>query len=421
MPPSLAIYRDISYLHPFDRHRTFDLFVPAPQRSQPIPLLVFLHGGAWRSGDKEEYHAQARFWASNRAYPLAVAVINYRLSTPDESNEPIVWPDHVYDCAAALKWFRYPGRSAFYGFDADRIFLAGHSAGAQLANVLVLDPRWLGDDWRSVRGVIGVQGIYDIPRLVETWKPYRAFVEAAFGSYEQQGGKNWVYGSPQYLLLPENYRMPPQLLIHSPEDDVLDGEQAERYRDHLRTIVLKEATAPGLPTPDPERRVQLVTQMTGGHYEVLFTPEFTALVVGFVESVFPAAKDSGRMQSLPNVPQAATPTIALGSPAQTASPPLSAQTSRSAIHLPSPTSGSMPASNGSATAPSSLSLSLSGAALVASPTALSETASPPAKSPASLSREQSSGSMGSDKGKKSSLASIFGIAKAKVLVGKKVG
>lgn len=396
MPPSLGVYKDISYLHPFNRHRTFDLFVPAPPRNPGIPLLIFIHGGAWRAGDKEEYHAQARFWASNKRYPLAVAVINYRLSSMDEDGGPIKYPDHVHDCAAAIKWFRYPGRNAYYGYDPDRIFLVGHSVGAQLAGVLTLDPRWLGDDYRAIRGVVGVQGVYDLPKLVDSMPFFLPFVEAAFGRREDEEKRLWIYASPQYLLLPDHYRMAPQLIVHSPEDDALDGDQAVHYRDHLRSIVSKEAQAPGYPAPDPERRIQLITQLSGGHYEVLLSPEFPALVVNFVDSIYPESRGSSATLATP-------------------SPIASGQVSRSPMS-PASSNASLPSAQAQAQAQVAGTISV--AAQPPSPAlpspASNASSSLPNRSPVELTRESSVGSLGSSGGKeKKTLASFFHLGKSK--------
>ncbi|KAI8999899.1 Alpha/Beta hydrolase protein, partial [Hyaloraphidium curvatum] len=265
-----------------DPRRLFDLFCPQPPRAGGVPLLVFIHGGLWRAGDKSEHAALAKAWASSPDHPVAVAVVNYRLSARE--GRPVRYPDHVQDCAAAVKWFRGPGRAQCYGYDPDRIFLVGHSSGAQLAGVLVLNPRWLGEDWRAVRGVVGVQGLYDLPGLVAAKPGLLEFVEGAFGPRAEEERRNWIYASPQYLKLEKQYRMPPWLLVHSPEDDALPPDGTAKFRDHLRALVAAEPGNAG-GRDGPEVRVQMVTQASGSHYEVLLGGEFAALVASFVDSV----------------------------------------------------------------------------------------------------------------------------------------
>ena len=126
------------------RH-TLDLYQPS---GKTWPVIVFVHGGNWDSGDKnlraggaDVYANIGRFYATRG---IGVAVINYRLQ-PD-----VAWPAQVDDVRAAAAWIR--GNIERYGGQPDRIFLMGHSAGAHLASLVALTSD------RGVRGVIAVSG-----------------------------------------------------------------------------------------------------------------------------------------------------------------------------------------------------------------------------------------------------------------------
>ena len=144
--------RDVAYGD--GPRRTLDVYrpvgVPPDGRA---PVVVFVHGGNWRTGDKADY----RFVADALTERGIVAVIvDYRLF-PEAS-----YPDFVDDTAAAVAWtVRTIDR---YGGDPDRIFVAGHSAGAYNAAMVAFDSRWLkpyGLEPGRLRGFVGLAGPYD--------------------------------------------------------------------------------------------------------------------------------------------------------------------------------------------------------------------------------------------------------------------
>ncbi|MCP3730267.1 alpha/beta hydrolase [Sphingomonas sp. MG17] len=112
--------RDLAY-GPDPRHR-LDIYRPAG--AKPAPILVFVHGGGFMKGDKGD----AGSWANANVGRMAAraglvgVVINYRLA-PDHQ-----WPAGAEDVGAAVAWLKL--HAAEYGGDADRIVLAGTSAGA---------------------------------------------------------------------------------------------------------------------------------------------------------------------------------------------------------------------------------------------------------------------------------------------------
>lgn len=136
---------------PLPRHR-LDL-IRLPMAGRRPPLVVFLYGGAWQWGDRRDY----RFVGTTLAALGAVALIpDYRLFPATR------FPGFLEDCALATAWGARHAESL--GADPARVFLAGHSAGAHIALMLALDPRWLaagGLDRRRLAGAIGLAGPYD--------------------------------------------------------------------------------------------------------------------------------------------------------------------------------------------------------------------------------------------------------------------
>jgi len=123
-----------------------------------VPLIVFVHGGGWKRGDKRNATGAAKIaHFTGRGY--AFASVNYRL-VPDAKVE-----DQAQDVANAIARLIRDARSL--GVDPSRIVLAGHSAGAHLSALVATDPRYLkraGAGLERLKGVILLDGAaYDVP------------------------------------------------------------------------------------------------------------------------------------------------------------------------------------------------------------------------------------------------------------------
>lgn len=127
---------------------TLDVYAPVGAASG-LPVVVFFYGGSWNSGSKDSYGFAGRALA---AQGFVTIVADYRI-LPDAA-----YPDFLEDCAAAVRWAR--SHAGDFGGDTDGIVLVGHSAGAYNAAMLALDPRWLGEDRKAVRGFAGLAGPY---------------------------------------------------------------------------------------------------------------------------------------------------------------------------------------------------------------------------------------------------------------------
>lgn len=101
-----------------------DLYLPV-DATGPLPVIVHIHGGGWRTGSRADINAAVTNIVS-RGY--AVASIDYRLSTIAH------WPAQIQDCRKAIRWLR--ANAGSLGLDADHIGAWGSSAGAHLAAML---------------------------------------------------------------------------------------------------------------------------------------------------------------------------------------------------------------------------------------------------------------------------------------------
>jgi acetyl esterase/lipase len=148
------------------------------------PAVIFIHGGGWAIGDKDEYRFIAQAFASAG---MIVVIPSYRLD-PD-----VVFPEFVRDGAAAVAW-------TARNLTGHPIFLVGHSAGAHIAALLNLDERYLDDAGvprGAVAGMIGLSGPYDFLPLMED-RLKRIFPEP---SREQSQPIRFVDGTEAPMLL----------------------------------------------------------------------------------------------------------------------------------------------------------------------------------------------------------------------------
>ena len=146
----IQVKRDLAYgEHP--RHR-LNLFLPQNADRGGADILIFVHGGGFVAGDKDEvpgvFYDNVGLWAARQG--MIGVTINYRLA-PQHS-----WPAGRDDVAAACDWVAtHIGQ---YGGNPQRIFLMGHSAGAAHVAAVAARP----EDAQRLAGCICVSGIYDL-------------------------------------------------------------------------------------------------------------------------------------------------------------------------------------------------------------------------------------------------------------------
>ena len=124
-----TILLDLPYASSKNPRQKLDLILPKNRDTKkPPPLIVWIHGGGWKSGNKKTGHSPNRIPALVKTGRYAGATIGYRLS--GEAN----WPAQIYDCKAAIRWLR--ANAGKFGYDPTRIALWGSSAGGHLVSML---------------------------------------------------------------------------------------------------------------------------------------------------------------------------------------------------------------------------------------------------------------------------------------------
>jgi acetyl esterase/lipase len=176
-----GVKRDIPYADPAQKRQVLDVYSPAGAKD--LPVVFWIHGGGWETGDKKDVQLKPQVF-NDKGFVFVST--NYRL-LPDVDMGTI-----VRDVAKAVRWVHE--HIAEYGGDPHRLLIMGHSAGAQLAALLCTDDRYLKAEGLSlaiVKGCVPVDGdTYDVPAIIETaetrWRVH-GLPRAKFGHREKFG------------------------------------------------------------------------------------------------------------------------------------------------------------------------------------------------------------------------------------------
>ena len=215
-----------------DPAQKLEMFLPAgASATAPLPVIVFIHGGGWYSGDPHDYRFMARALAP---HGYAVVLAGYRLYPH------VRYPAMLEDGASALRWVA--DHAAALGGDPSRVVLMGHSAGAYNVAMLTLDRRWLAHERLSadaVKGTVGLAGPYDFYPF-DTKSSKNSFGKAA--NPEETQPVVYARGDS-----------PPMLLVHGtadttvrPRNSVELARTLTRAGAPTQAVLLKDVTHEGV-------------------------------------------------------------------------------------------------------------------------------------------------------------------------------
>jgi acetyl esterase/lipase len=155
----VRIEEDIAYLDDGEARHRLDLYLP--RSTERAPVVVFVHGGFWRSQDRRYWQAFTGIYGNIGVtlakQGIAVAIPSYRLSPGAGIRQ------QLDDVRAAVQWTS--SNIARYGGDPQKLVLAGYSAGGHLVTFLTLHERL------DARGCASVSGVVDLPLLAREQKP----------------------------------------------------------------------------------------------------------------------------------------------------------------------------------------------------------------------------------------------------------
>jgi acetyl esterase/lipase len=190
--------------------KKLDVYTPKNPTGK-APVLFFIYGGGWNHGERSNYQFVGNAFASRG---FVVVIADYRLY-PE-----VKYPDFLEDNAQALKWVE--DNIASYGGDKERLFIAGHSAGAYNAVMLALDHSFLRDYGvtMSIKAVAALSGPYD-------FYPFEYDeVRNTFGSAPNPEGTQ-----PVNLIAPDT---PPMFLAAGTHDPIVRIQNTQFLSAKLR-------------------------------------------------------------------------------------------------------------------------------------------------------------------------------------------
>ncbi len=248
------IDRNIVYATPGATKQLLDLYRPA-QPQGLLPVVVWIHGGAFRTGSKDQ--AGNATWLTAHGY--AVASINYRLS------QEALWPAQLQDCQAAVAWLR--AHAADYGLDPARIAAWGPSAGGHLVSTLGLT------EAARLRAAVDFFGPTDFLQMDAhalptgmRHNPADSPESQLVGGAIQDNKDKVARANPITYVTPQ---APPFLILHGDQDSLVPVHQSE-----LLHAALKQAGVP----------VTFYKIVGAGHGGPQFdTPLVRAMVLAFLD------------------------------------------------------------------------------------------------------------------------------------------
>ena len=213
------VHRDLPYAVTKNMRQTLDVYAPTEGKGHPV--VFWIHGGGWEAGNKTDVQAKPQAFV-NRGFVFVST--GYRLLPEVRIGQM------AGDVAKALRWVHDHAQE--YGGDPDRIFVMGHSAGAQLAALVCTDHRYLKAEGLSpsiLKGCVPVDGdTYDVPMQIATVAERTAAIyRQKFGAAESQKELSPV------THVARGKDIPPFLILHVADHPETKG-QSQRLAKALK-------------------------------------------------------------------------------------------------------------------------------------------------------------------------------------------
>ncbi|HEX4113558.1 MAG TPA: alpha/beta hydrolase [Stellaceae bacterium] len=219
-----------------DPLQKLDVYEPTAHPAEPMPVLIYIHGGGFTRGDKANpgspFYANLGYWFGRHG--VVVVLANYRLAPKDK------WPAGAKDMAGIVAWTH--AHIADYGGDRKRIFLMGESAGAAHVAAYALEKRFQPLAGPGLAGAILFSGLYDPafetaagPRfgMIGPGAPNENYYGTDLSHYPMHAPMKHLTGPKLPVLIIENELDP---LIMQVEAGMLFGALCERDKDCPRIL-----------------------------------------------------------------------------------------------------------------------------------------------------------------------------------------
>jgi acetyl esterase/lipase len=262
---NVIVKRDIPYVPNGHVRQTLDLYMPVADH--PVPLVVWIHGGAWKLGSKDWINIG---YLTQQGY--AIASVDYRFSGDAK------FPAQIQDCNTALNFL--VANAGSLGIDPKRLVMGGGSAGSHLALLLGLargEKVFGADSAIQPLAILDFFGPVDLISMLEETAQGQAREEAEDAFHRLLGASVAMRPDLARLASPITYvgpGNPPVLILHGDQDVSVPYRQSQQLHARL--------TQAGISN-------KLITVKGVGHDGPMFaTPELQGKVISFLQSVEPA-------------------------------------------------------------------------------------------------------------------------------------
>ncbi|MFA5816713.1 MAG: alpha/beta hydrolase [Bacteroidales bacterium] len=227
VPKDIEEIKNIEYKNINGKSLQLDIYKPK-NIDKTAPLLVFIHGGGWRSGQRSDYLVYLVAFAK-KGY--ITATVSYRLLKDGP------YPACAEDITDAVRWFYNNGEN--YGYDPDRIALIGGSAGAHLALLAAYGWKKPGannnstdipDNSHRIKAVVDIYGPVDLTtEYARNQITVTSFIAHSF----EEAPELFREASPIYYL---DKNDPPTMILHGTSDDLVPISQSDLLKERLDSL-----------------------------------------------------------------------------------------------------------------------------------------------------------------------------------------
>jgi len=227
VPESIEEIKNIEYKNVNGKSLQMDFYRPKSGDS-PLPLLVFIHGGGWRSGERSDYLVYLVDFAE-KGY--MTATISYRLVKDS------IYPAAIEDVSDAAEWLF--GNSNKYGYDPGRIALIGGSAGAHLSMLAgygwdessrKIENGETAEGERRIKAVVDIYGPVD---LTTDYAKSQSLVTGFIGHSWEEAPELYRQASPITYL---DKNDPPTLILQGTSDNLVPARQSDTLKAKLDSL-----------------------------------------------------------------------------------------------------------------------------------------------------------------------------------------
>ncbi|KAN0040928.1 hypothetical protein ACTFIV_003464 [Dictyostelium citrinum] len=265
---------DIEYLNTGKDGHKLDLYYQDNEgNNENRALLVYVHGGFWVDRDKKDYSALGHYFADSKEMNIAVAIINYRLSSKDINKPDVLYPSHNEDLVHSLIWLIENNKDEKSGkpiYSNKKIVLMGHSVGGHMITLIGLEWEKYIDQLnldtlkksykQSLIGLIGVQGIYNLKGFYQDFPNYKNDIILGFGTDDPN---KWYDTLNVNEIVKNNNNggidcttSQSWMIVHSPDDPWVNNRQAIDCVNHLKNKL-------------SFKNVSLEEDLNGDHFQVI--------------------------------------------------------------------------------------------------------------------------------------------------------